>query len=183
MTTTETFITILLILFVVLSLAFIIAVSFLVLVLDIFPVMFRGAFFASSGKDTVKKMVLLSRAKPGDKAVDLGSGDGRLVIALAKAGAEAHGYEINPILVWWSKRQIKKAGLSGKAFVSCKNFWNLDLSSFNIITVFGIGYMMARLESKLKKELKPGAKIISKYFTFPNWQHSKKEASIYVYEK
>ena len=144
--------------------------------------MLRGAFFAASEKKEVGKMIFLSGVKPGDKAVDLGSGDGRLVIALAKAGAEAHGYEINPVLVWWSRREIKKAGLSDKAFIHRNNFWNMSFSKFNVVAVFGIGYMMKKLEAKLKKELKPGSRVVSNYFIFPNWQYSKKEDNIYLYE-
>lgn len=142
-----------------------------------------GAYFAPTLKKEIERMVSLSGVKPGDKAVDLGSGDGRLVIALAKAGAEAHGYEINPLLVLIAKINIKMAGLSGKAFSHWKNFWELDLSEFNVVTVFGITYMMKKLETKLKKELKPGSKIVSNYFIFPDWQHSKKESNAYLYEK
>lgn len=150
--------------------------------LNIVPMMLGGAFYAPSAKREIEKMVLISRIKHGEKAVDLGSGDGRLVIVLARAGAEAHGYEINPILVWWSKLQIKKAGLSSKAFIHRKNFWNSNLSDFSIISVFGIKHIMERLEVKLKKELKPGSRVVSNYFVFPNWKHSKKESNAYLYE-
>lgn len=182
MAAAEIFVTVLLFLFLILSFIFFVAVSIFAVFLNIVPIMFRGAFFAPSERKEVERIILLSGAKSGDKAVDLGSGDGRLVIALAKAGAEAHGYEINPILVWWSRLKIKKAGLSKKAFVYQKNFWNLDLSDFNIVSVFGIKYMMARLELKLKKELKPDARVVSNYFIFPTWQYSKKESSAYLYE-
>lgn len=166
----------------ILSLFFIFAI-FLFSFFNIISILLKGAFFAPTPKKSLKKIVDLTRIKSGDRAVDLGSGDGRLVIMLAKAGIQAHGYEINPPLVWIAKRNIKKAGLSGRAFSHWSNFWNLDLSGFNIVTVFGVPYMMKKLEEKLSKELHPGSKVISVRFTFPNWHYSKKDGNIYLYEK
>lgn len=153
--------------------------------IQFFPILVfgYGGPFVSSNKKIIEKMISFLGINSGDKAADLGSGDGRLVIALAKAGAEAHGYEINPFLVWLSRKNIEKAGLQGKAFVHRKNIWKTDLSQFNIIAVYGISYMMKKLEAKLKKELKPGSKIVSNYFTFPIWQYSKKEEGVYLYVK
>lgn len=128
-------------------------------------------------------MVSLANVKPGEKAVDLGSGDGRVVIAMAKQGIEAHGYEINPLLVILSRRNIKKAGVSDKVFVHWQSFWNKNLSEFDIITVYGISYMMKKLETKLKKELKLNARVVSNYFIFSDWQPEKRENNVYVYVK
>lgn len=142
-----------------------------------------GAPYVPIPKYGLDKIIEYAALKPGQKAVDLGSGDGRIMIALAKAGAIVHGYEINPVLVWWTKRKIKKEGLEGKAFVHLKSFWDVDLSSCDIIVLFGVRKIMARLEKKLDKELKPGAKIISFGFSFPNWQIVKKEQATFLYEK
>lgn len=72
---------------------------------------FFNAPYAPSVKNRLDAMLDLANIQPGDKAVDLGSGDGRVVIAMAQAGAEAHGYEINPWLVLWSRYAIRRAGL------------------------------------------------------------------------
>lgn len=178
----EFLILVLLYLIVLLCFAIIVAVFFFALFLNIIPFIFRGAFFAQSQRKEIEKMILLANIKSDDKAVDLGSGDGRLLIALAKVGAETYGYEINPILVWWSRYKIKRAGLSKKAFVYWKNFWSINLSNFNIVSVYGTKHIMDELEKKLKKELKPDARVISNYFIFPTWQHSKKEGSAYLYK-
>lgn len=142
----------------------------------------RGAPFVPSRYETLKKMMALAKVKPGMKTADLGSGDGRIVIALAKAGAEAHGYEINPLLVWWSRRIIKKEKLSDQAFIHWVNFWRHNVSSFDVVTIFGINYIMKNLERKLKKELKPDARIVSNGFTFPTWPYSQKDGNVYLYE-
>jgi len=164
-----------------LSILFLFAFTFYILFIFTIPILFYGAVFARSSNEIVEKMVFLAKAKPGKKAADVGSGDGRLVIAMAKAGIEAHGYEINPFLVWASRRNIKKLGLSDKAFVHLQNFWKKDFSEFDIVTVYGISYIMKKLEEKLKKELKKGSKVVSNYFIFSDWPYAKKEGSVYLY--
>ncbi|MBU1045697.1 50S ribosomal protein L11 methyltransferase [Patescibacteria group bacterium] len=146
------------------------------------PSLFWGAIYVPTKPEIVKKMINLADVKPGEKAIDLGSGDGRLVIALAKTGIEAHGYEINPFLVRLAQKNIRKAGISDRAFIHLKTFWKEDFSKFNIVTVYGMSHIMKKLELKLRKEIKPGAKIISNSFVFPNWRYSKKEEGVYLYE-
>jgi hypothetical protein len=141
----------------------------------------KGAPYLPTYKKTVELMVKAAEPKPGMKAVDLGAGDGRIVIAMALAGAEAHGYEINPIIAMWGKYRIWRAGLGGKAFMHLGNFWGKDLSGYDAVTVFGIPHIMDKLEVKLKKELKPGAKVISNIFQFPTWQgHDESPLHIYL---
>ncbi|MBI4359162.1 MAG: 50S ribosomal protein L11 methyltransferase [Candidatus Nealsonbacteria bacterium] len=145
------------------------------------PILAGGAFYASTREEAVKKMVALAQIEPGEKAVDLGSGDGRLVIALARAGAQAVGYEIDPLRAWSSRRQIRRAGLEKQASIHQKSFWQEDLSGFDVVTVYGVGYMMKRLEKKLRSELKAGARVVSNYFTFPTWAESQKEGDLHLY--
>jgi 16S rRNA A1518/A1519 N6-dimethyltransferase RsmA/KsgA/DIM1 with predicted DNA glycosylase/AP lyase activity len=155
--------------------------ALLVAIILLFPII-RGAPYLPSSNEAVQRIIAISDIKPGEKAVDLGSGDGRIVIAFAKAGAEAHGYEVNPFLVWLSKRNIQKAGLSGKAFIHWGDFWNKDLSTFSIVSVYGIERIMVNLEKKLRRELKAGAKVISNKFIFPTWPYVKKDGNIYLYK-
>lgn len=149
----------------------------------IIPFSLKGAIYDPSKKEAVEKMVELAQVKPGEKSVDLGSGDGRVVIEFAKKGAQAHGYEINPLLVVLSRINIRKVGLKGKAFIHWKNFWKVDLSQYDIITVFQVSFAMNQLEKKLMYELKPGARVISNYWTFPNWKPSRYEKNVYVYDR
>ncbi|MDO8474057.1 MAG: class I SAM-dependent methyltransferase [bacterium] len=141
------------------------------------------AIFVPSPTLAVKMMVYLAKVKQGEKAADLGSGDGRVVIALAKAGAEAHGYDINPFLVLKARKAIRREGLEGKAFIHWGNFFWGNLSSYDIITLFISPLAMKMLESKLKRELKAGARIVSFKFLFPSWPHKQKESGFYMYEQ
>lgn len=142
----------------------------------------RGAPYAALSKKRLETMTKILNAEPDDKAVDLGSGDGRIVIELTKLGVKAYGYEINPILVFIAKRNIRKAGLEHKAKIYWRNYWSADLSSYDIVTVYGIPHMMKRLEKKLKRELKSGAKVVSNHFPLPTWEASKKKENVYLYE-
>ncbi len=101
---------------------------------------------------------------------DLGSGDGRLVIALARAGvAEVHGYEINWLLVQYSRARVAKAGLADRVTIHWQSMWDVNLSHCDVVTMYQHTMVMSKLEAKLIKELKPTARIVSNSFRFPNW--------------
>jgi cyclopropane fatty-acyl-phospholipid synthase-like methyltransferase len=141
----------------------------------------RGAIYDPSSPDKAIHMAELAEISPGESAVDLGSGDGRVVIALAERGAEAHGYEINPLLVLKSRQNIRRAGFEGKAFIHWGSFWRADLSRYDLITVFQVSFVMGRLEAKMKKELSPSARIVSHHWRFPNLHPQKMRGDIYLY--
>jgi protein-L-isoaspartate O-methyltransferase len=143
--------------------------------------MTRGAIFVPSHKRTVEIMVKLAEVQPGMKVADLGSGDGRIVIAMALRGAEVIGFELNPILAYYSRWKIKNLGLTSKAKIVIGDFWNADLSQFDVVTLFGIDYIMEKLGEKLQKEMKNGSTVISNAFEFKAWKKEKSESGINVY--
>lgn len=141
-----------------------------------------GAPYIPTFKNKLNKILELSEVKPGEKVLDLGSGDGRIVLTFAKAGVQAYGYEINDFLVAWSNFIIQRAGLSNLARIYKKNFWHEDFSDFDVVVFFGSGNIMKKLEDKLQQELKPGAGVISNCFTFPNWPKEKQIDNIFLYK-
>ena len=143
----------------------------------------RGPFYVPTRRKYVPRIIAMLNLQPGEKIVDLGSGDGRLLVALAEAGAIAHGYEHNPLLVMRSRSMLKKKGLEGKAFVHMSNFWETDISVFDGVVVYGIPYIMSRLEEKLGRELRPGTRVVSYSFPLPTWKLIAKEKEVYVYRK
>ncbi len=143
----------------------------------------HGAPYANTYMERVEEMMQLSGVKKGERAVDIGSGDGRVVIALARRGAEAHGYEINPLLVLWSRYKIRRAGLSKQAYIHLQDMWRHDYSDFDLIVSCQITYMMGRLEKKLRREMKPGARVVSNYFRFPTWRPAKVKGYVYLYRQ
>jgi len=144
---------------------------------------FRGAPYAPTDKKAIETMVQMANIKPGEKACDIGSGDGRIVFALAEAGADADGIEINPFLVWLSRFRARGTNAHEKIRFLRHNLWKADYSKYDVITLFGITYIMKQLEEKLQKELKSGTRILSNHFSFPDWKPVKKENGVYYYVK
>ena len=158
--------------------------ALLVFIAVIFAIpLIRGAPFVPTDDAAALAMIKLAQIRPGEKVADLGSGDGRLLIAAARAGAEATGYEIHPMLVWYSRYKVRRSGLGKDISIHFKDFWNVDLSQFNVVMLFGITKIMPRLEEKLKRELKPGARVVSYAFKFPSWPPELKENGVYLYKK
>lgn len=148
----------------------------------IFPLV-GGAPYVPSDDRIVDMMVSLAGIKEGEKAADLGSGDGRIVVSLAKAGAVADGYEISPFLVWYSRYRLKKEGLSKNAKILQKNFWKVDFSDYDVIALYQVTYVMNGLEKKLLKELKPGARVVCNAFKMPNWKPKTQKDGVFLYVK
>ncbi|HWY80231.1 MAG TPA: 50S ribosomal protein L11 methyltransferase [Candidatus Sulfotelmatobacter sp.] len=130
----------------------------------------------------VETMVELAEIKPGEKGADLGSGDGRIVIAFAKAGVEMHGYEIDDSLRKISEENIRNANLSN-AFIHTLDFWQEDLSQYDIICCYPMPTIMGRLEHKLQEELEPGTRILLNYFPFKHWNEKKIKDNVFLYSK
>ncbi len=132
-----------------------------------------GAPFVPSTKNTATSMIRLAKLRKGMKIYDLGSGDGRLLKLSEKKGCTAIGFEINPFLVLYS-RLIH-------LHVTWKNFWYSDLSEANVVFVYLLPWRMGNLESFLKKQLKPGALIVSNSFIFPHLKILRQDPKNHVY--
>lgn len=130
-----------------------------------------------AGKDVVwvpmpenmmEKMLELAKLTPKDFLIDLGSGDGRTVIAAAKRGARALGVEFNPDLVELSRRSAAKEGVADKATFAEGDLYAADLSRATVITLFLLPEINLKLRPKLL-DLRPGTRILSNTFTMGDW--------------
>ena len=140
-----------------------------------------GAVYFETNRQDVEIIMRLLSLKSGEQVSDLGSGDGRILIASAKKGIEAHGYEIDPLLVWKSRLRIRRARLGHKAYVHWKSFWKVDLSGFDAVVVYGKPGIMERLRKKFESELKPGSRVVSNVYPIPGWQPKLVEKRIQLY--
>lgn len=127
---------------------------------------FNAAPYIPTSGTTLSIMRSFAKLHPHKKAVELGSGDGRIVIALAKMGIEIDGYEINPILVVLSKILIKINRVDKIAHIHWKSFWNISFTEYDLVTCYCIPNKMKKLSEKLNRELPKNALIISNSFTF-----------------
>ncbi|RJR26814.1 class I SAM-dependent methyltransferase [candidate division WWE3 bacterium] len=163
-------------------LAGILIASFIVVsyvALFIYPLK-SGAPYVPSNPEVVTSMIGMANLGPGKVAADLGSGDGRIVVAIANTGAEAHGYEISPPLVALSRSKLKKLNLNN-AFIHKKDFWKEDLSGYDAIFMYQLPYVMQKIEPKFLDSLKPGAVVISNAFSIKKWKPFRSENSIFAY--
>jgi SAM-dependent methyltransferase len=118
--------------------------------------------------ELVNKMLEIADVSEKDYVIDLGSGDGRTVIAAAKLGAQAVGIEYNPDLVELSKEKAKEAGVSDKTKFIQADFFESDLSKATVITMFLLPEINLKLRPRLL-QLKPGTRIVSNTFTMGDW--------------
>lgn len=144
--------------------------------------MIKGAVYVPTTKEDIEIMLKLAKVKHGEKVVDLGSGDGRVVAAFAKAGAIAEGIELNPSMVAKSEVLLAAQKVT-HAKIRWQSFWDADLSSYDVITVYGYPTIMKNLKKKLDRELKPGTRVISNQFPFPGWSLVKQEDKVFLYVK
>ena len=118
----------------------------------------------------VDAMLKLARITATDVIYDLGSGDGRIVItASQKYGARGVGVEIDPELIKEATRRARKVGVADHVTFLQADLFKTDLSEASVVTLFLSGSINRRLEAKLKRELKPGSRIISHRFPIGEW--------------
>jgi hypothetical protein len=101
--------------------------------------------------------------------VDVGSGDGRIVLEAARVGFKAHGVELNRWLVLYSRVGALRLGLRQNATFARNDLWKTELGKYDNIVIFGVEQMMPQLEEKLDKELSESSAVIACRFPFPNW--------------
>jgi len=122
----------------------------------------------------VEKMLDMARVTPQDYVVDLGSGDGRNIIAAARRGARALGVEFNPQMVALSTRTAAKEGVSDKASFVQGDMYEADFSQADVLALFLLPDNMMKLQSKFL-DLKPGARIVGNTFGFQDWSPDEQE--------
>jgi hypothetical protein len=117
----------------------------------------------------VNKMLEIAAVTDKDYLIDLGSGDGRTVIAAAKLGAKAVGIEYNPEMVTLSKKNAEVAGVSEKTEFLQADLFESDLTEATVITMFLLPEINLKLRPHLL-DLKPGTRIVSNTFTMGEWE-------------
>ena len=138
--------------------------------------------YFTTSRYRVQTMVELADIKSTDKGADLGTGDGRITIAMAKAGLQMVGYEIDPNLKKLAEENILKENLTN-AIILDKDFWQEDLSPYSIICCYPMPTIMGKLERKLQEELQPGARVLLNYFPFLHWKAKTIKDNVYLYMK
>ncbi|MEO5925253.1 MAG: methyltransferase domain-containing protein [Bryobacteraceae bacterium] len=145
--------------------------------------------YVASPSRVVEMMLEMARLKPGEVLFDLGSGDGRILVAAAERRAQATGVEINPKLVIAATEEIARAGLSERAKVIQGDVMQTDFSAANVVTIYMDTASNAKLRPQLEKYLKPGSRVVSHDYEIPGWKpvlvqktDERQPHTIYLYE-
>ena len=124
----------------------------------------------------VDEMLRLADVRASDLVYDLGSGDGRVVIAAARDwGARGVGIEIDGKLVAESRELARRAGVSERASFREGDVFAANISEATVVTMYLLSGLVNRLQSKLLAELKPGTRIVSHAFDMGDWKPEKTE--------
>lgn len=154
--------------------------SFAILLFFLILAFVTGAPYVPTTTAAADAMIRLANIKKGNTVVDLGSGDGKLLLLAARAGAsQAIGYEINPYLVLLSR--VRALAYRTVIRVSWRNFWRADLSNAGVVFVYLLPWRMETLGKKLRRELAPGALVVSNSFVFPNWRVVRQDEKQHIY--
>jgi SAM-dependent methyltransferase len=144
-----------------------------------------GAPWVISDEEAINRMLELANLKEGDIVVDLGAGDGRVLIQAVKNHAvTAVGYEIDPIRYVLARFFIWRRGLSKRAKVLWKDVFQADFSEADAVVMYLTREANVQLRPIFEGQLKPGTLVVSNAFPIPGWTPLKIDNInlIFVYE-
>jgi len=132
--------------------------------------------FITTPDDVVERMLRLAGTGPSDLVVDLGSGDGRIVIAAARIfGAQGLGIELDGRLVVSSRDNVRLAKVADRVSIVEGDVLVADISKASVVTVYLLPSLLGQLQSRFVYELKPGTRIVSHSFGMAGWKPDRTE--------
>jgi SAM-dependent methyltransferase len=124
----------------------------------------------------VDRMLDLAQLKAGETVIDLGSGDGRIMIeAASKYGARGFGVEIDPLLVKLSNENARRAGVADRVKFLQQDLFKTDFHEANVLTLYLLPDVNLALRPKILAELKPGARVVSHDYNMGDWRPDAEE--------
>jgi methyltransferase family protein len=124
----------------------------------------------------VDRMLELARPEAGETVIDLGSGDGRIMIeAASKYGARGFGVEIDPMLVERSNENARLAGVADRVKFLQQDLFKTDFHEANVLTLYLLPDVNLALRPKILAELKPGARVVSHDYGMGDWRPDAEE--------
>ena len=144
-----------------------------------------GTQWIPTPKDVVRKMLSFADVGPQDTLIDLGSGDGRIILLAAQEfGASALGIEADPLRVLITRVRIRLKGLEDQVEVIWGNFFKSDFRAASVVTIYQSTEINKKLKHQLEEQLHPGARVVTYSFVFEGWEPVKVDEStkLYLYE-
>lgn len=168
--------------------------ALLAIILSIFSIIFialefyvgvigyiKGAPFVPSKPKRIQTMIELANITEGMRVVDLGSGDGSILIAAARRGAHAMGVEMNPFLIPYSRWRARRAGVGDRTTFMRGEIKNCPLGNVDVVFLYLLPSLLGKISIKLSSELKPGACVISNAFPILGWTPVVEKDGVFLY--
>lgn len=131
-----------------------------------------GGPYVPTPSEIVLQMLQFAKVGPQDYVIDLGSGDGVIVLTAAhRYKSSGEGIEIDPELVRLSNERAQNLGIGNRVSFAAKDVFKADVSRATVVTLYLLPDMMRALLPKLFRELRPGTRIVSHDYHFDAWQH------------
>ena len=142
-------------------------------------VLLVGAPYLPTLKPQVSAALKLADLQPGQTLLELGCGDGKVVLAAAQQGITVVGYELNPLLAliaWTRTRRYRQL-----VTITCRNFWHGTFPSADAIFVFLLPKYMSKLDTKVMQDYTSHVKVVSFAFTIPGRKVAQQLNGVYLY--
>lgn len=133
-------------------------------------------------EEDIPTILRLGKIKQGTVLYELGSGDGRVVLSAAQAGAISKGIEQSWLRIWFSRFKTKKLGLKNTNFFH-GNIFDRQYLDADVVYVYLLPKAVEKLEKKFQEELKKGSLVITNTYHFKNWKPFKKEGGLWAYQR
>lgn len=126
--------------------------------------------YAETRTEAVEKMLDMARVGPGDRVIDLGTGDGRMLLQAAARGAGGLGVDIDPVLVADANASAERQGVADRVTFRTQDLFDTPIAEADVVTMFLLPEINLKLRPRLLSELRPGARVVSHAFTMGDWR-------------
>lgn len=126
--------------------------------------------YVPTPEEVVNRMLQEADVGPGDYVIDLGSGDGRIVIAAAKNGAVGHGVDLDPQRVREARENAIEEGVDDRVLFLQEDIFETDIHQASVITMYLLTSVNQKLRPRLFEDLRPGTKVVSHSFDMGSWE-------------
>jgi len=127
--------------------------------------------YAGTRPEVIAAMLNLAAVRPGDHVIDLGTGDGRILIAAARdRGAGGLGVDLDPVLIRDARAAAERAGVASRVRFHTQDLFETALGPASVVTMFLLPEVNLRLRPRILAELEPGSRVVSHAFGMGEWQ-------------
>lgn len=133
--------------------------------------------YVPTPQEVVDRMLQMAAIKPNELVMDVGCGDGRMVVTAAqKYGARGLGYDINPERIKEARDNAQKARVTDKVEFRLGNLFDVDISKANVLAMYLLESVNQKLKPKILGTMQPGTRIVSHAFTMGDWKPDRQES-------